>query len=252
MTAPILYCGDTSLDSAAGYLTGLMTFFGWKFDYVPSHEKVSRVQIERPRSLLIVSDYPAKQFDRELQELVVEQVDRGLGVLMIGGWESFHGQGGDWDGTPLAKVLPVEISTFDDRINFDQPALLHPTNWSELLWQLPWLDRPPTVGGINQIRAANGSEILLSVTSFQPVYDTQLGTVQWKASQSFPALITSELHTGRTAAFASDIAPHWVGGFVDWGPTRVTAQAPGAGAIEVGSDYALFWRRLLSWTGRLE
>lgn len=251
MTAPILYCGDTTLDSAASYLAGLMTFFGWKFDYVPSHEKVSRELIEQPRSLLILSDYPAAQFDAELQNRVLDQINRGMGLLMIGGWESFHGLGGDWEAAPLAQALPVDISSCDDRINFDQPALLHPTNWHERLWHLPWLERPPTIGGINRFQARADSDILLSVTSFRPRYDAAMDTLQWEASQSFPALVTSE-RVGRTAAFASDVAPHWVGGFVDWGPTRVTAQAPGAAAIEVGSDYALFWRRLLSWTGRLE
>lgn len=252
MPAPILYCGDTTLDSAGSYLAGLMTFFDWKFDYVPSGEKISREIIERPHSLLILSDYPASQFATELQKIAIEQIDRGMGLLMIGGWESFHGLGGDWDAAPLAQVLPVEISASDDRINFDQPALLHPTNWHERLWHLPWLERPPTIGGINSFQARPGSDVLLTVTSFRSTYEAATDSIQWKAGQSFPALVTSEKYSGRTAAFASDVAPHWVGGFVDWGPTRVTAQAPGAGAIEVGSDYAEFWRRLLSWTGKLE
>jgi hypothetical protein len=31
---------------------------------------------------------------------------------------------GDWDGTPIGNALPVEISSEDDRINCDQPALV--------------------------------------------------------------------------------------------------------------------------------
>jgi uncharacterized membrane protein len=230
-----------------------MTFFGWEFDYVASHEKVSRRLIDQSRSLLVLSDYPAQQFDVDLQQLVIRQIDQGMGLLMIGGWESFHGLGGDWDAAPLAQVLPVEISACDDRINFDQPALLHPTDWTRPLWDLPWSTRPPTVGGLNRFRSRPGCDVLLSVTSYRPSYDNQSASIKWTDSGlSFPGLVTSERHKGRTAAFASDVAPHWVGGFVDWGPSRVTAQAAGAGAIEVGSDYALFWRRLLSWTGRLE
>lgn len=253
MTAPILYCGDTTLDSAASYLAGLMTHFGWSFDYVPSHQEVSRELITAPRSLLILSDYPAAKFDRDLQQIVIDRIQQGLGLLMIGGWESFHGLGGDWDTSVLANVLPVEISHADDRINFDQPALLHPVGWNSRLWDLPWFERPPSIGGLNKFKARPDSIVQLSVTPFRPQYYQDPAELHWHESgDCFPALVTLETGQGRTAAFASDVAPHWVGGFVDWGPTRVMAQAPGANAIEVGSDYARFWRQLLAWTGQIE
>jgi uncharacterized membrane protein len=254
MTAPILYCGDTSLETAASYLAGVITHSGWEFDYVPSHVKVSRDIIDQPRSLLILSDYPAQQFAPELQQLVIEQIDRGMGLLMIGGWESFHGLGGDWDQAPLAGLLPVEISAEDDRVNFDQPALLHPADWrDEKVFGLPWSQRPPTVGGLNRFIAKPNAYVWLNVTPYQPRYDRDIGAIQWVTTgESIPALVASARDRGRVAAFASDVAPHWVGGFVDWGATRVTAQAPGAGAIEVGSDYAQFWKQLLAWTGQLD
>jgi uncharacterized membrane protein len=63
--------------------------------------------------------------------------------------------------------------------------------------------------------------------------------------------VLGKLGKGRTAAFLSDVAPHWVGGFVDWGPRRVKSKAPGAAEIEVGSYYAQFWKQLLAWVGRL-
>ena len=56
---------------------------------------------------------------------------------------------------------------------------------------------------------------------------------------------------GRTAALATDVAPHWVGGLVDWGDQRVV-QDVGGGSIDVGNWYARFFRNLLVWTGRLE
>jgi uncharacterized membrane protein len=55
---------------------------------------------------------------------------------------------------------------------------------------------------------------------------------------------------GRTAAFASDVAPHWVGGFVDWGVERITRTVAG-GEVEVGGFYAAFFANLIRWTGRL-
>ena len=56
---------------------------------------------------------------------------------------------------------------------------------------------------------------------------------------------------GRTAALTTDLAPHWVGGLVDWGDgERVKAQAAGGFEIEVGNFYAQLVANLLVWTGQ--
>ena len=250
MPAPLLYCGDTNLEGPASYLAGLLTHFGWEFQYLPSDVSISREILDRPYSLIVLSDYPAARFDVDLQRIALRQVANGTGLLMIGGWESFHGLGGNWDGTPLGLALPVEIGTGDDRVNFPQPTLLkkigqadHPT-----IAGLPW-DQPPTVGGLNRVRAKSTSTVVLEAVPFQVIQENQAFTFQ--PQPSFPALVVGQHGEGRTAAFLSDIAPHWVGGLVDWGASRVTAQAVGAPAIEVGSDYAKFWQQLLAWTGQM-
>ena len=262
MPAPILYCGDTNLDGAASYLAGLMTHFGWAFDYVPSHVPMTRELIERPHSLLILSDYPAMQFDDELQEIALKQVEGGMGLLMIGGWESFRGFSGDWDVAPLARALPVEISRYDDRVNFSQPTILISFDLQDshnayavqqnVVGGLPWQESPPTIGGLNKVTFKPSAWPLLNATSFHLTYNEE--TYEWEARDeaTHTVLVVEDYKLGRTAAFMSDVAPHWVGGFVDWGPERVKAQAAGASAIEVGSYYAQFWKQLLSWVGRLE
>ena len=266
MPAPILYCGDTNLDGAASYLAGLMTHFGWAFDYVPSHVPMTRELIERPHSLLILSDYPASQFDDELQEIALKQVESGMGLVMIGGWESFHGMGGDWDVAPLAKALPVEIARTDDRVNFSQPTVLSARDLYEthdpsqvgfqagkqILDDLPWRASPPTIGGLNRVTIKTSAWPLLDAVSFCFWWDAE--SMEWRVADDSTdrALVVGGHQSGRTAAFMSDVAPHWVGGFVDWGPERVKAQAAGASAIEVGSHYAQFWKQFLSWVGRLE
>jgi len=253
MPAPILYCGDTNLDGAASYLAGLMTHFGWAFDYVPSHVPMTRELIERPHSLLILSDYPASQFDEELQKIALKQVGRGVGLLMIGGWESFHGLGGDWERTSIGETLPVEMGTRDDRVNFPQPTLLardYGIAEHAVLSNLPWDEQPPSIGGLNRVEAKPGTETALFAVPHK-VY-VQSADFIFEAKKPYPALVLGKQSRGRTAAFMSDVAPHWVGGFVDWGPKRIKAQAAGASAIEVGSYYAQFWKQLLSWVGRLE
>ena len=61
-------------------------------------------------------------------------------------------------------------------------------------------------------------------------------------------LVVGQFGRGRSAAFASDAAPHWVGGLVDWGAKRIAAHAKGGGQVEVGNHYAELFARLVRWT----
>lgn len=285
----ILYCGDTSYHTAAAYLCGLMSLWQWPFRYVPSDQPLTADLIGDTPGLFIFSDYPALMVDRATQELVATRVRHGAGLLMIGGWESYHGLGGNWDGTPIGELLPVIISPTDDRINFDQPTLLRAVSDSPtlhpILCGLPWNERPPTIGGLNKVTPKQGSVLLLAGLSFavkaagthpwiqaaegfvenwllppkvketlssiSPLHTSHPGDLVFDLVAGYPVLVVGTAGAGRAAAMATDIAPHWVGGFVDWGDTRVTAQAAGGSGIEVGFDYAQFWKQLLTWTGRL-
>lgn len=285
----ILYCGDTALNGAAGYLCGLLSAWGWNYRYIPSDQPLGPADLAEPRAVFVFSDYPAAMVDSVTQQLIAEKVHQGSGLLMIGGWESYHGCGGNWDGTPLGNLLPVTISQVDDRVNFDQPALLRSIASSQvphpILAGLPWNDRPPTVGGLNKLTTKPGSETLLAALSFSakvassnpwvqaaegfvenwllppkvketlsnvsPFKTPFPGDVAFDVQAIYPALTVGTAGAGRTAAFATDIAPHWVGGFIDWGESRITAQSGGGPAIEVGNRYAQFWKQLLLWAGRL-
>lgn len=248
MAPRVLYCGDTSLTGAAAYLAGLMTSWHWDFDYVPSNQGLVPEGLAHEYDLFIFSDYPASRLSSDLATSLRDRVAAGAGLLMIGGWESFHGLGGDWDQSPLAAALPVEIGTADDRVNSDEA--FYATVVSEahpIVAGLPWRERPPLVGGFNRIVPKAGALTVLELTRLRVRRETT--GFSTKFGESSPLLITGEYGMGRTAAFASDVAPHWIGPMVDWGPgpQRVTGQAPGAEAIEVGAAYAQFFRQLLTW-----
>jgi hypothetical protein len=246
----VLYLGDTSLSGAAAYLAGLMSAFGIGYEYLPSNQSLSPRVASSPRKLFVLSDYPSSMMIEDAQEQLLQQVRNGAGLLMIGGWESFHGHGGNWDGTAIGQALPVEISSEDDRINCDQPALLMKTTDHEIVAELPWNARPPTVGGFNRVISRPGSETLILVQLFQAIFDAK--RFEFRAGDQDPMLVIGVHGAGRTAALATDLAPHWVGGLVDWGDgERVTAQAPGSWQIEVGNFYAQLVVNLLSWTGQL-
>lgn len=250
MRNPILYMGDTSLSAAAGYLAGLLTAFELGFDYVPSDVDVSGQLAAAPRKLFIVSDYPSARLGAGAQRAILDQVSAGAGLVMIGGWESYHGLGGDWDTMALGKALPVKILAQDDRTNCDQPALLAKTADHFITRGLPWEKRPPTVGGFNRMTPKAGAQTLLEVQRFTA--QCRGGEFTFAPARKHAMLVVGTYGSGRTAALATDLAPHWVGGLVDWGVSRVTAQAKGSWGIEVGNYYAGFIRRLVSWTGHFE
>ena len=239
----ILYCGDTSLDSAAAYLAGLMTRAGWDFTYVPSDCPLTPAELTPALKLIVLSDYPADNLSEDLQQVVVERVKQGCGLLMIGGWESFHGLGGNWDGTPVGELLPVDISNSDDRFNGDSPQFLFSHQPHPIVDGFPWTERPPLIGGYNRFTVRRDGELLLSVKRFRALLDGE--SVSLSYVDTDPLLVLGQFGDGLTAAIATDVAPHWVGPFVDWGDERITAQAAGSYEIEVGNLYAGFWTGLL-------
>ena len=257
--APILYLGDTALDAAASYLAGVMAHHGLIFDYFASDESPRLEQVSNERKLFIISDFMASMLSQEAQMAMLHQVHEGAGLLMIGGWESFCGLGGDWAGTSIASALPVEISARDDRINYDQVALLSKVMDHPILDDLPWNEQPPAIGGFNRFRAKSDGRVLLNVIRHR-ARNTGVG-FEIEAAETDPLLVIGEYGNGRTAALATDLAPHWVGPLVDWGTEnhpapsgngRVSAQAQGAEEVETGCLYVQFVYQLLKWTGQLD
>lgn len=248
---PVLYLGDLSLATAAGYLTGLMTMWDVGYDYLPTDVAVNG-EAQQPRNLFVISDYPAKRMPADVQETIIRRVEAGAGLLMIGGWESFHGFGGDWDNTKIAGILPVEIDHIDDRINCDQPTMVRCLKKSHpIVDGLPWNDRPPMIGGFNKFAPKPGAEVLLDVQRFEAHCSD--GEIAFRPVDVQPLLVVGRHGRGRVACLATDIAPHWVGGLVDWGSgPRIITEAPGSWAIEVGTYYAQFLHNLLNWAGRLD
>lgn len=246
MDGSILYMGDTALSGAAAYLAGLMSSWGWRFDYVPSDAPLADHIPSGDPALYVFSDYPSARVDEVLQRQIVDRVARGAGLLMIGGWESFHGLGGDWDGTPLSEALPVTISGEDDRLNCDQPLFVRRVTGHPIAGDLPFGERPPLIGGLNRVEARPGTTTVLEARRFSARWLAD--AVELTRAQTYPLLVAGVHGHGRTAVLTTDLAPHWVGPLIDWGDERVTAQAPQSSEVEVGNLYAQFVRQLLEWT----
>jgi len=141
-------------------------------------------------------------------------VAAGGGLVMVGGYLSFTGIDGRarYAQSPLAEVLPVTMLDYDDRVEVPQgatPAVAaagHPAiggvgeEWPRLL-------------GYNRLAAKEEATVVATVGDD-------------------PLLVVGEYGDGRTAAFASDCAPHWAPPeFVEW------------------PDYAVLWSSIVLWAG---
>lgn len=144
--------------------------------------------------------------------LVRQFVEQGGGFAMLGGYMSFGGFEGKahYHGTAIEQILPVAIAPYDDRVETPEGISPTPTGQAHPILagiEMPW---PPLLG-YNRIAAKPEGAILLQ-------YERD------------PLLVVGTYGKGRTAAYASDVSPHWGSeAFVNW------------------SGYVTFWRQLTSW-----
>jgi hypothetical protein len=246
MDKTVLYCGDTALREAASYLAGVMAHFSTPFDYLASDQRFDEQCLARTCRGIILSDYPAKNFTPEQMEKVTEKVRQGMGLLMIGGWASFAGANREYTDTALREALPVIMQEHDDRVNSWQPCVIEKRMAHAIVDELPFDGCSPSVGGFNRFQAKPGAETILSVR--QIGISQKPGKLHFTPSaDTSPLLVVGQFGLGRVAAFASDVAPHWVGGLVDWGDSRITVRAEGSNPREVGNWYAVFFGNLIRW-----
>lgn len=265
-----LYLGDDNIDGAAGYLCGIMQQYDIPYERVDSDRNPPDDFCSTWYDAYILSDYRKERFRPGELEHLRDAVRQGSGLIMFGGWSSYHGRLGEYHDSVLSEVLPVEMLDRDDRRNFAQPVMVYRCQPHPILEDLPW-EYPPFVGGFNQFTAKKDSHTLLRAicTRFRIVDEDQVAesssvavlerasiplpngsAVFVSLSATFPMLVVGEYGEGRTVALATDVAPHWVGGFVDWGKERIVQQLPNGDRVEVGADYARFFSRLLRWTGK--
>jgi uncharacterized membrane protein len=187
---------------------------GIEVSRVPAHlvarDFPASVQELNRYDVVILSDVGADSFEltddclagrRSVSRLRVlaEWVSQGGGLLMVGGYMSFSGMQGRarFQNSPLAEVLPVSISEYDDRV--ERPDGVEPKvvdSAHPIVADLPavW----PYVLGHNRVRAKEGASTLVAV-------------------DDDPFIVVGTHGSGRVAAYTSDCAPHWASrDFLEW------------------------------------
>lgn len=240
----ILFCGDDDIHLAAMYLAAVIDDSGYDLDYVPSTLDFPEKMDLRLYSLVIISDYPRERFRKGQLEKVLHYVEEGGSLLMIGGWESFSGLNLEYTDTPLTSVLPVKLYSGDDRVNYDQGIVVLPAESDHAFAQnLDW-SAPPLIGGYNRLEAKPGSNLLLKG---RKLHISAAGNkIECSVEkEELPLCVSGKYGAGKATALAFDLAPHWIGGMVDWGPKRKRIDFDGE-FIEAGNYYVDFVRNLLA------
>lgn len=206
---------------------------GFQVDYVRAHEISQRFpeSLEGFRSydVVVISDVGANSFlltdatfarsevTANRLSVLSEFVQRGGGLVMVGGYMSFSGIDGRarFQMSPLAEVLPVEMLHYDDRIEMPQgmaPEVVLPEH--AIVSGLP--DAWPLLLGYNRTVSKPQSSVVV------------------RCGED-PLLVIGRAGAGRSVAFTSDLAPHWAPpDFVQW------------------TYYGDLWRSIVQWAAGIK
>ena len=188
-------------------------------------------------SCVVVSDVEAKCFhlypnffDRAKRDqqvvtfpdrldLMKDWIQKGGGMMMLGGWLSFSGvQGrGGWGRSRMGAMLPVECLATEDLVESSAgftAEVLQPEH--PVVKDLPWAQFPP-IFGYNEVKARPDSEVLVRVKE-----------------TGDPLVVAGRHGQGRILLYLSDPAPHWGINFELW------------------EGYDGFWQQALNWVKKQE
>lgn len=240
----VLYAGDSPAGGPANYLLAILRHLKAGYRHVEPGQPMKPAFLKSFHDVIILSDYGRNKLSAQSEVLLEKQVQGGAGLGMIGGWGSFSGPFGGWRGSRIERLLPVECLDHDDRLPFPAGAPLRCELKHPILKGLPF-EAVPSICGINRVRPKAGARVALSV---RPIKSN--GKEISLAKARYPLLVlTPEKSPVRAAALTTDLAPHWCGGWVDWGRPKKLA-VTGSIAVEVGEHYIRFVSSLLLWLAR--
>ena len=163
--------------------------FPWSREELDAYDVVILSDIGSNSLLLPNQVFAQGRASANRLDLLAEWVAAGHGLMMAGGYLSFAGFEGKahYHGTAVERILPVNISPYDDRV--EKPQGITP----EIVMN------HPIVNGLGPVPALLGYQLL----------DVKENAKVLMSVEGNPMLAVGEYGRGRTLAFASDISPHW-------------------------------------------
>ncbi|AZC12344.1 glutamine amidotransferase [Microbacterium sp. ABRD28] len=202
---------------------------GWQVDHLPAHAIESNFPATDAElgayDLIVISDVGANTFlltravftrsesERNRLARLRDYVERGGGLLMVGGYLSFSGidAKAHYGETDIGDILPVGVLPVDDRQERPEGAKITVLD-----------DAHSALGGVG-----GAWPDLLGYNRTTPRADSQV-LVEVNGD---PLVAVRDVGAGRTGVFTSDMSPHWAPPeFMAW------------------DGYAPLWRGLAAWT----
>jgi uncharacterized membrane protein len=146
-------------------------------------------------------------------KLTADYVRNGGSLIMVGGYVAFQGfQGkGNYHGSEIEKVLPVNIMETDDRVEGTEGVKPKVIKGNHRILKDISDDWPEFLGYQKVIPKAD-SEVLATIGDNEDAF-----------------IVVGKAGKGKSMAFTSDLAPHWGTDFVVW------------------KDYGKFWYNAINW-----
>lgn len=203
----VLYIGDGAAYGPARYLIGVLAFSQIKYFHLPTHARLTTSLLEHHKpSLVVLSDYPFSHFRKGVASRILDLVEGGMGLLMVGGWSSFTGVDGCYGGTQIEQALPVTCHPDDDRMQWHGGFAVKRSprvTKSHPIFRGVQFYPAPVVAGLNRVHVKKGADCLLDAHAVRIRKDSV--EVEKKGH---PLLVTGKYGEGRTAALTTDLAPH--------------------------------------------
>ncbi|HEY7428062.1 MAG TPA: glutamine amidotransferase [Gemmataceae bacterium] len=184
---------------------------------------------KQPYDVVILGDVTAAQMQAvspQSLQAIERLVEQGSGLLMLGGYSTFGN--GDWQGTPVEKMLPIEMDRSKGQIEEDRKMLPTQEGLARFGYILriedekdpkkAWEDLPE-LEGITRLRKSD-----------KGLQETVLA----ESNKGEPILIAQNYGSGRVLAFAGDTTHRWV----------VNPQKQ--------QMHGRFWRQMVLWLAKQE
>jgi uncharacterized membrane protein len=175
--------------------------------------------------------------------------EKGVGLLMTGGLDSFGGTPGitgqSWRGTPIGNLLPVEIP--EPNAQIDESTEIKPTleGFGKYIMKLDadpkknakfWAD----IGDLAYTRLG-GFTVIGKPKATATIYATA-----GRVGEDHPLLVGHEVGKGRVLAFGADQTWKWVNFGGEETPKNKDDPTPGQGL------HARFWKQMVLWLAHQE
>lgn len=134
-------------------------------------------------------------------KLTVEAVKKGKGLMLLGGWYSFTGEGGKggWGRTFLKDIMPVQCLDFEDLVESTEGYYPVFTGKGQKLFEGIDFESFPPILGYNETKTIDEGDVLIKIKE-----------------SDHPLVAIREVGKGKVLAYTSDPAPHWGLNFVFW------------------------------------